>query len=340
MRAAPEPRRCGSPPLCELRPARSVMMFPRRRTACIIAAGLATLWATAACGGSSQTSTSSSSSGGGLEMTHLTVGALPIVDDAPLFLAIKNGYFKQLGLTVTTEIIPQSTLAIPDMLHGTVDIIGTGNYVSFFEGQAKGAFGVKVLAAGYVCTKNNFSVVALPQSGIKGPAGLAGKTIAVNLTNNIQTLMTNAVLKANGVNPASVKYVVVPFPNMAAALKAGRVDAISVVEPFLTGAEASIGAVPVTSECSGSLINFPLSGYFATAAWAAKYPHTAHAFQVAMAKAQAFAQAHPAAVAQILPTYTKVPAAVAPHINLNDFPVTMDPTQLQRVANLMLAGGL
>ena len=157
-------------------------MSPRQRTACIIAAGLATLWATAACGGSGQTSTSTSSTGTGLEKTHLTVGALPIVDDAPLFLAMKNGYFKQQGLTVTTEIIPQSTLAIPDMLHGTVDIIGTGNYVSFFEGQAKGAFSIKVLAAGSVCTQNNFSILALPSSGIKGPAGLAGKTIAVNLT--------------------------------------------------------------------------------------------------------------------------------------------------------------
>ena len=150
-------------------------MFPRRRTACIIAAGLATLWATAACGGSAQPGTSTSSTGAGLEKTHLTVGALPIVDDAPLFLAIKNGYFKQQGLTVTTEIIPQSTLAIPDMLHGTVDIIGTGNYVSFFEGQAKGAFSIKVLAAGSVCTKNNFSILALPSSGIKGPTGLPAR---------------------------------------------------------------------------------------------------------------------------------------------------------------------
>jgi NitT/TauT family transport system substrate-binding protein len=315
------------------------MKFSRARTACIIAAGLAVLFAVAACGGSAAPSSSSSSSGG-LEKTHLTVGALPVVDDAPLFLAIKNGYFKQQGLTVTPKIIPQSTLAIPDMLHGTVDIIGTGNYVSFFEGQAQGTFSIKVLSAGAACTQNSFSILALPKSGIKGVAGLAGKTIAVNLTNNIQTLMTNAVLKANGVNPASVKYVVVPFPDMAAALKAGRVDAISVVEPFLTGAEASIGAVPVTSECSGSLIHFPLSGYFATAAWAAKYPHTAHAFQVAMAKAQAYAQAHPAAVQAILPTYTKIPASVAPHIKLNDFPVTMDPSQLQRVPNLMLVGGL
>ena len=123
-----------------------------------------------------------------------------------------------------------------------------------------------MLSAGSVCTKSNFTILALPKSGIKGPAGLAGKTIAVNLTNNIQTLLTNAELKANGVNPASVRYVVVPFPNMAAALRAGQVDAISVVEPFLTGTEQAEGAVPVMPECTGSLAAFPLGGYFATAA--------------------------------------------------------------------------
>jgi NitT/TauT family transport system substrate-binding protein len=316
------------------------MMSPRRRTACIVAAGLATLWATAACGGSAQPSTSSSGTGTGLEKTHLTVGALPIVDDAPLFLAIKNGYFKQQGLTVTTQIIPQSTLAIPDMLHGTVDVIGTGNYVSFFEGQAQKTFSIRVLSAGATCTQNSFGILTLPKSGIKGPAGLAGKTIAVNLTNNVQTLTADTLLKANGVSPASVKYVVVPFPDMAAALKAGRVNAISVVEPFMTGAEQAMGAVPVMSQCSGSVSRLPLSGYFATAAWAAKYPHTAHAFQVAMARAQAFADANPSAVQKVLPTYTKITAAAAPHIKLSYYPPALNPAQVQRVADLMLAGGL
>jgi NitT/TauT family transport system substrate-binding protein len=314
------------------------MRFPRPRSAWISATGLAVLLAAAACGGS--TSTTTGSTGAGLEKTHLMVGTLPIVDDAPLFLAIKNGYFKQQGLTVTPQIISQSTLAIPDMLHGTVDIIGTGNYVSFFEGQAHGTLNIKVLMAGATCTPDSFSILALPSSGIKGPAGLAGKTIAVNLTNNIQTLMTNALLKADGVNPASVRYVVVPFPDMAAALKRGSVSAISVVEPFITGTEQAMGAVPVTSECTGALAHFPLSGYFATASWVAKYPHTAHAFQVAMAKAQAFADANPAAVQKILPTYTKIPAAAAPHIKLGYYPPTLDPAQVQRVANLMLAGGL
>src|SRR5215471_3202341 len=259
---APEPRMRGSPAIVSYGQRRSVMKFPRARTACVAAAGLTVLWAAAACGGSA--TPSSSSSGAGLEKTQLTVGALPVVDDAPLFIAIQKGYFKQQGLTIKPEIIAQSTLAIPDMLHGTVDLVGTGNYVSFF--QAQGTFSIKVLSAGAACKHGSFSILAMPKSGITGPAGLAGKTIAVNLTNNIQTLMTNADLKAAGVDPASVKYVVVPFPDMAAALKAGRVDAISVVEPFLTGAEHSIGAVQVLDECSGSLINFPLSGYFATAA--------------------------------------------------------------------------
>jgi NitT/TauT family transport system substrate-binding protein len=180
----------------------------------------------------------------------------------------------------------------------------------------------------------------MPGSGITSPAGLAGKTIAVNLTNNIQTLTTNAVLKSDGVNTATVKYVAIPFADMATALKAGRVNAISVVEPFLSGAEHSIGARQVMSDCSGPTAALPLSGYFATRAWTQKYPRTARAFQRAMDRAQAFANSDPAAVKQILPTYTKITAQAAGGIHLGSFPVTLAAAQLQRVADLMHSGGL
>jgi NitT/TauT family transport system substrate-binding protein len=312
------------------------MRLMRCRRGWLTAAGLMTLLVIAGCGGSGAPKASST----GPEKTQLTVAALPVVDDAPLFLAIKNGYFKQQGLTVKPEVIAQSTLALPDLLHGSVDIVGGGNYVSYFEGQAKGTFSLQVLVAGVACKTGSFGILAMPGSGITGPAGLAGKTVAVNLTNNIQTLTTNAVLKADGVNTATVKYVAIPFPDMAAALKAGRVNAISVVEPFLSGAEHSIGARAVMSECTGPTANFPLSGYFATRAWTQKYPRTAAAFQRAMAQAQAFADANPDAVKQILPTYTKVSAQAAGGITLGTFPATMVAAQLQRVADLMRSGGL
>ena len=94
------------------------------------------------------------------------------------------------------------------------------------------------------------------------------------------------------------------------------------------------------SDCAGATASLPLSGYFATAAWTQKYPHTAAAFQRAMAKAQALANSDPAAVRQILPTYTKITAAAAQAIHLETYPASTDAAQLQRVATLMRSGGL
>jgi len=302
----------------------------------LLGLSLATVLAAAACGSSGAPATAGGTS---LEKTNLTVAALPIVDDAPLFLAIRKGYFRQQGLTVTPKIIAQSTLALPDLLHGSVDIVGGGNYVSYFGGQAKGTFDLRVLVAGAACRPGSFGVVAMPSSHITSAAGLAGKTIAVNLTSNIQTLMTNVQLKAAGVSPSSVKYVAIPFPDMDTALKAGRVSTISAVEPFLSGAETA-GARQVVSDCADATASLPLSGYFATAAWTQKYPRTAAAFQRAMAKAQAWANSDPAAVRQILPTYTKITSAAAQAIHLETYPASTDAAQLQRVATLMRSGGL
>ena len=302
----------------------------------LLLASLVTVLAVAACGSSGGTPKAGGTS---LEKTQLTVAALPIVDDAPLFLAIRKGYFRQQGLTVTPKIIAQSTLALPDLLHGSVNIVGGGNYVSYFGGQARGTFDLRVLVAGAACQPDSFGVVAMPSSHITSAAGLAGKTIAVNLTSNIQTLMTNVQLKAAGVSPSRVKYVAIPFPDMGTALKAGRVAAISAVEPFLSAAE-SAGARQVVSDCAGATAALPLSGYFATAAWTQKYPHTAAAFQRAMAKAQALASSDPAAVRQILPAYTRITAAAARSLHLESYPASTDAAQLQRVATLMRSGGL
>jgi len=297
----------------------------------------------AACGsgsGGSGGSGSASPSSTALEESHIVVGALPVVDDAPLYLARKLGYFKQAGLTVTIDPVTQSTQALPDMLHGTVDIIGGANYVSYFEAQAKGEAQLTVLSEGVDCTANTFGIAALPSSGITKPADLAGKTVGVNLTDNIQTLTANAVLKADGVNTSKVTYVVVPFPDMASALKSHKVDAISAVEPFLAGALAGDGAKTVVSSCGGPVANFPMSGYFATQSWAQKNPNTAKAFQTAMFKAQAYADSHPSAVASILPTYTKVSAAAAAKLPSGTYPSTLDAGSLGRVTSLMRSGGL
>jgi NitT/TauT family transport system substrate-binding protein len=295
-----------------------------------------------ACSSSTSSSASapgSASASGSAAGTSIVVGALPVLDTAGLQVAIKEGFFKQAGLNVTVKSVTQSTAAIPDLLHGSIQVIGGGNYVSFLEAQAHRTFQVEFLAPAVNCTPADYGVAAMPSSGITKASDLAGKTIAVNLTQNIQTLTTNAVLTADGVNASSVKYVEIPFPDMVAALKAGRVNAVSAVEPFLAAALAA-GAKLVTSTCTGPAADFPMSGYITTQGWAQQHAAAAKAFQQTLEKGNAYANAHPDVVRSVLPTYTAITAAAAASVPLGTYPGTLRTSPLQRIATLMTSGGL
>ncbi|HEY0932377.1 MAG TPA: ABC transporter substrate-binding protein, partial [Trebonia sp.] len=157
----------------------------------------------------------------------LTVGALPVIDDVGVYIAADRGIFKQFGLNVTIKPVLSSTVAIPMMRQGAVNIVGGGNYVSFIKLAAANPASppFRILAEAATCSSGSFQVLALPSTGIQAPADLKNRTIAVNLTGNIQTLMINSVLQADNVDPALVHYVVIPFPKMVAALEAHQVDA-------------------------------------------------------------------------------------------------------------------
>lgn len=300
--------------------------------------GLAATLATA-CSSTSSSAVANSSSAG-QKLTPVTVGVLPISDNAPFFVALQRGYFKQAGLDVKPQIIAQSTSAIPDMLSGSVDIVAGGNYVSWLAGVASGALQLRIVAPSDQCGKNNLDVMVLPSSSIKSPKDLEGKTIAVNLLNNIQTLTIDAVLKADNVDTTKVKFVAIPFPAMATALKAGQIDAMASVEPFITSAEETLGAVPLLDECQGPTAGISVSGYWGTQSWVEKNPAIARAFQRAVMKAQALADGDRRVIEQVLPTYTKITPKIAQLISLPYYPTRLDTTQLQRVADLMLAEGM
>jgi len=314
------------------------------RLALMVISALSFATLSVACGSASSTGGGSgaaqaTATGSAAGTTSIVVGALPVIDTAGLQVALKEGFFTQAGLNVTVKSVTQSTAAIPDLLHGSIDVIGGGNYVSFFEAEAHGTFPVQILAPAVDCTPDTYGVVAMPSSGIAKPADLAGKTIAVNLTQNVQTLTTSAVLTADGVSTSSVHYVQIPFPDMSSALQANRVDAISAVEPFLSAALAAGGKL-VTSTCTGSMAGFPLSGYLTTKSWTQQHPAAASAFQQAVEKGNTYANTHPSVVRDLLPTYTSITAKAAASMPLGTFPATLTTATLQRIATLMRGGGL
>src|SRR5512142_2410421 len=97
------------------------MRSPRRRVSLAATAGVATALLAAGCSSSGSPSTSgppgstsASSSASGLEQSHITVGALPVVDDARVLLAITPGYSNEQGLSVILVPVTRSAEAGPD----------------------------------------------------------------------------------------------------------------------------------------------------------------------------------------------------------------------------------
>ncbi|MFI9818006.1 ABC transporter substrate-binding protein [Saccharothrix variisporea] len=279
---------------------------------------------------------------GKVEKTKIKLGLLPILDVASVHVAMRKGFFAEEGLEVEPVTIQGGAAAIPGLISGDLDIT-FGNWVSFFAAQSKDAAkavdGLKLINDGYQAKPEMFLILTGPDSAIKSPKDLAGKTIAINTFKNIAELTAKATLEANDVDPKSVTFKEFPFPDMQAALQNKTVDAAFMVEPFISKAQRSIGAITVLDAASGPTDNIPVAGYGTTGKFAKENPNTVAAFQRAMAKGQRAAADRPT-VEPLLVEYAKVDKETASLVHFGEFPTTLDATRLQRVATLMKTYGL
>lgn len=305
------------------------MKFARARRATLgCAVALTVAVSGAACGSDSKKPAN------GLEKSDITVGIMPVVDDAPLMIGISKGLFKAEGLNVKTQIIAGGADAIPKLKSGNLDF-SFGNYVSFFGAQAQGALDMKIVSEEYNLKHNSIAVVVPKDSPIKTPKDLAGKKIATNTKKNVSTLLVRAGVKPYGVDLDEDKnFVEAPFPNHEALLKGHKVDASLNVEPFVTQMEQSMGARVLIDCSTGTTAEFPVAGFAASASFTKKNPKTVAAFQRAMDKAKAMA-ADRKTLQAIVPTYTKIDAKTASALNYGTYPTSLNATRLQRVADVM-----
>lgn len=306
----------------------------RRVTGLAVLVGLAALAAGCSGGGSAAP--------GGLEQTNLTVDAVPAVDSAGLYIAQQRGLFAAEGLHVTILTAVSGKTAINKQLAGQYAVT-SGNYVSYIlANAAPGRVGLKkaadfrVLAPGSIMAANNQDIMVLPNSKIKTVSDLKGKTIAVNVTQNIGQLLVSSILSDNALPASSVHFVPIQFPDMTKALQDHQVDAIWAPEPFITESEEKAGAVPLADSDQGTTENLPISGYMVTASWLKKNPNTAAAFRRALLRAQAIAATDPAAIQQGMEAFAKVPAKTASIEAVPQYPTQSNAALLARLEALML----
>jgi NitT/TauT family transport system substrate-binding protein len=274
------------------------------------------------------------------EQADITVAALPAADLAGLYIALDQGLFARQGLHVRIKSIPSSQAIIAAQLQGQVDI-SAGSYIPYIAAQAAGAR-FRVLAEASTLHPDTRVLVTTAYSPIVTVTGLAGKTIAVNATDSIGTLLTSVLLSDHGISPARVRFVTDQqgFPAMPARLQAGAWAAAFLAEPYITLAGEEYGDRVLADLDQGSAVNFPIDGYVATTAWAQKYPNTAAAFVRAVEAGQLLADTDPGAVQAAIAKYDNLGPSVTTSMALSGYPVgPVSEARVQRVAVAMLQFG-
>ncbi|WP_336713975.1 ABC transporter substrate-binding protein [Arthrobacter sp. USHLN218] len=296
-----------------------------------------------ACGGGSpsggeETAASPGASG---NLTAVNVGVIPIVDVAPIYLGVQEGIFEKHGLDVELTPAQGGAAIVPAITSGQMDF-GFSNVTSLIIARSKG-LPLQILASGSSSTGDQdadfAAVMVKPDSGIKKIADLAGKSIAVNTLNNISDSTISAAVEEAGGDASSIDYVEMPFPDMRAALEKDNVDAIAAVEPFVTMAKAD-GGIPVFSNYAHPVDDLTVAVYFTSDQIAEQKPEETQAFIDAMKESQAFADANPDKVREILPTYTQLDPAVIEQLTLPKFAQEVNADSLGTIADISLKDNL
>jgi NitT/TauT family transport system substrate-binding protein len=299
--------------------------FTRRATSAV--AGLAVVaLAASGCGGSDNADTGGGADGGGTtEMTTVRIGTLPTANAAAMYLGMQEGFFEDENLTVEPTVLQSGNEIITGMVAGDYDF-GFVGYISAGIAAGKGVpicVATSSDAAG-TSADDDFQVYVAPgNSPIKGPKDLAGKTLGINGLGGVAEVMTKAALDKEGVDPNSVKFIEVPFPEVPAAVAAGRIDAGFTAEPFVTTVLDQGGKV-VFAPQSDLGANYPNGSYAASQQYYEQNSDVNKRFHAAITKSLEYARDNPDAVRAIIPTYTKIPAEVATRMRLPVFTPDLD----------------
>jgi NitT/TauT family transport system substrate-binding protein len=275
------------------------------------------------------------------ELTTIEVGVVPVVDVAPLYLGIEQGFFEEEGLDVQPAIAQGGAAIIPAVVNGDQEI-GFSNIVSLLIGQTED-LPVQVIAQGIQATddaENDTAAIAVPaDSDIQEPADLEGATIAINTLRNISELTVKAALEGEGVDVSTLRFVEVPLPDMVGQLESGQVDAAGLVEPFVTTGEDA-GHRMIIYDRVATEPEMTIANYFTTNEYMDSNPEVVEGFVRAINRSLEYATENPDEARQAIAQYTEIPPDVLERVVLPLWQTDLNVDSIENTAELMVTHGI
>ena len=219
------------------------------------------------------------------------VALIPIEPSCLVYYAQENGDFQRAGISVDVTENPASPAIASAVAAGSYDI-GYATVSTLADAHAKGLPFVIIAPDGLI--KPGVAVGAIvvaPQSTIRTAKDFDGKTCGVSGLNTLSEYVPRAWVDKHGGDATTIRFIEMPFPQLAPALTAGRIDAAYLVEPFLSLAVKGGTARILTTGDDAIASTYLASAWFATAPWAKAHPQLVSAFAGAIEAAARWANA-------------------------------------------------
>jgi sulfonate transport system substrate-binding protein len=164
----------------------------------------------------------------GADAAPLTVAVAKSPHSLPIFVALSEGMFEAEGLTVQAIEAPSGRRCLKLMAEGKADLGTAAETAIAFESFERTNFSV---VATFSSTSSDVALVARKAAGIHSAADLVGKRIGVAPGTSAHYFLDNFLLKSN-IDPKRVEQVHLPAEKSVDALLEGKVDALSVFQPY------------------------------------------------------------------------------------------------------------
>jgi NitT/TauT family transport system substrate-binding protein len=175
----------------------------------------------------------------GLAADKVVVGMINSMSDAPFFLAIDNGYFKDEGIDAQLELSPSLANQVAPLSIGELDVASGAISAGVYNAVDRG-IPIKIVAdKGRNAPQYGFNAIMvrkdLYDSGkVKSLADLKGGTIAMIGVGSSDLSVMNEAMKSVGLTYDDIKVTQLALPNHLVAMKNKAMEWTLTPDPFAT----------------------------------------------------------------------------------------------------------
>ena len=166
------------------------------------------------------------------------VGVLDSLAEAPTFIALDKGYFREEGLDVRIERFKNTADMVAPLSAGQIDVASGAPTLGLYNGALRGLPYRLVADKGRNSVSHGFNAIVvrkdLVDSGkVKTMADLKGMKVGTPSRHSPMEFQLDLALRKSGLKLEDVTLEQLSFPNMVAALTSKVIDAGLLIEPFV-----------------------------------------------------------------------------------------------------------